>query len=265
MVSRQEKSRQELWYLQMLAACYFAAESFKRGAYYDDDDTLSESDLTNDRLFREKSAYRSNVIGTVFTSFAFLDASINEVFLDAKFSTEIQRCQVIPFGTVESLRPNIIKAMAQIWTLRIKPKHWSTFEKYSKALTLNNQKKISENDPIGEVLDTLRKFRNCLTHPIPEWVTIQPSNKEPSPEKNDTLESRVKALIKSDKKRLPEGYHHEIHLVDPQFPVNCLNATLAKMAVKSCLEFDNEFCHRMGIEDKETRRPLKEALLSLDR
>jgi len=213
-------------------------------------------DLEPDRRFQEESAYRSNVIGAVYASVAFLEASINEVFLDAAFSTKIRKGQVIPSGTVESLRPDVVEDIAREWPTIERS---TIFIKYNLALALNCKRAICASNPKRKAADTLKTFRNLLTHPKPKWIRIYDSNKKSlASQKKDavSVESRIKALIESDKKRPPAGYHHETSLVHGQFPTKYLNATLAKIAVKSCLEFDNEFCHRMGIKNKETRRPL---------
>ena len=235
----------------------------ERGAPYDDDDKLGDSDREPGRIFQTTLAYQSNVVAAIFTSVAFLEASINEVFLDAVHSTELSPGQIIPFGSVRSLSPDIVERVAQKWG-EIERK--STLKKYNWTLKENNKKEIDASDPKGYAVDTLIKFRHSLMHAKPEWVSTQVRNESLRPGKNNTvLESRVNALIKSDANRPRAGYAHKSILATSQFPANCLNAPLARMAVKSCLEFDAEFCHRMRIKNKEIRSPaVREALLFLD-
>ena len=185
-------TRQELWYVQLSAAKYFAAESLRRGKYYDNEDKLSN--LTSYQKSREKHAYRSNIIGAIYTSVASLETSINEFFLDAVASTKIQSNSVIPFFSVLPLKPDLVEEIARNWP---NVERRSTLSKYDKALELSNQPKIQKSDHKRESVEALIKFRHKLTHPKPEWVDAQARNKDSlRAEKNDLdLENRIKALI----------------------------------------------------------------------
>lgn len=253
--------------MHLEAASHFALASIKAGRHYDNDDELTLEELNQDRVFQESAIYRANVIGTLFTSVAFLEAFVNEIFLDAVYSlNRVRPDQIIPCGAVMSLSDTVIRSLAQKGnkmergSLRL-----STLNKYNEALTLSNESPIDESNPKRNAVQTVIDFRHYLTHAKPEWITVACEEASFGLIKNDRtpLENQVKALINTDVHRPSLGYHHEMYFVKSGFPANCLNATLAKAAVRSCLEFANEFCRRMVIKEIETRYSRLNGLLSV--
>jgi hypothetical protein len=276
----------------MESARVFAFLSDEIGKYYD-------THPKDEKYPRKVAIYRPYVVGALYTSVAFLEAAINEVFLDAEYCARPSKrhlgTKIVPRGAVEGVSPKIIELMGDMWLQKQKyhswpgrshlkkylnknkhgdniQYHWSTFDKYQLALALNKKRPIGKSNRARKRVFLLTDFRNYLTHAKTEWVVtraIKSKSKRnvfgtPKPEKQETvkLERRIKALIRSDENRPREGYPHEDSLPIHYFPYNCLTANFAKVAVKSSLEFHNEFSKRMDVKDIETREPILRGTLS---
>jgi len=244
-----------------------------------------------------KATAQAYVLGTLYTSIAFLEAAINEIFLDAvesipenariekNTSIALENHDVHPYGVVASLAPEVVKHMAQIWLQqeryrdspilnRLKthleqkdPQNriemWRTLDKYQLALCLNNKAPFARNQIERQVVDTFVEFRHYLTHAKAEWVTVAaPEGNFVGPEKSTDLEARVKKVIDSAPYQSDTENPYDRFFSDLPFPRNCLSPICARMAVKSNLEFDYLFCERMRIKDIRSRYPGLEQALS---
>lgn len=277
----------------MESARVFAFLSDEIGKYYD-------THPKDEKYPRKVAIYRPYVVGALYTSVAFLEASINEVFLDAEYcarpSSRSLGTKIVPHGAVQGVSPEVIEVMAQMWLMRQPYKKWPGrnrlekylvgrnrsnniggwqpfLNKYQLALALNKKRPIGKSNKKRKDVYLLNDFRNYLTHGKTEWVVTRALRRKSKiinafgksrPEKQETveLERRIKALIGSDENRPREGYPHEDSLPIHYFPYNCLTANFAKMAVKSSLVFHNEFSKRMGIKDIEALEPILRGTLS---
>ena len=244
----------------------------------------------------QKSTYRACVLGALFTSVAFFEASINEVFLDAvdcmpenarkKNDTRVN----VPVSQVGSYRDgalssDVVKTMAQMWLQQQKvksdlhdlprlvpqlsgsypnniEKYWSAIDKYQLALFLNEKRPICKCNKKRKDVQTLIDFRNDLIHYKPGWSLSVPGGGalEPVDDKIAKTKSRVGTLIKSDTHRPPGGYPHEKELLDSAYPNSCLSAAFAKLALQSILQFDDEFSKRMRIDNAVTKFGLQQKM-----
>lgn len=276
----------------MESARVFAFLSDEIGKYYD-------THPKDEKYPWKVAVYRPYVVGALYTSVAFLEAAINEVFLDAEYSARPSNrhlgTKIVPRGAVKGVNAKVIDLMTQIWLEQKQynswqgrsylerylensnPSNnvswkWSTLDKYQLALALNKKRPIGKSNQKRKNVFILNEFRNYLTHAKTEWVVTRALKRKskgnvfgrPKPETQKTvkLERRIKALIKSDENRPLEGYPHEDSLPIPYFPYNCLTANFAKMAVKSSLEFHNEFSNRMCVKDIESLEPILRGTLS---
>jgi hypothetical protein len=249
----------------------------------------------------QASNYRAYVIGALFACVAFLDAAINEVFLDAvdclpkkarkRASKKNVASIVVANNKVASYRngelsSNIVKNMAQMWLEQQPYKSWISqnprfkvylirkdhgnnipywlpvLDKYQLALALNKKRPIGKRNPERKNVEILTRFRNDLTHFKPGWSVSAPGGGALRPVGREiaTTRRRVESLISSDTNRPRDGYLHEKDLTASGFPHDCLSAAFASLALKSILQFDDEFSKRMDIESATTRFDLKRRL-----
>jgi hypothetical protein len=281
-------------FLHIEAAMSLANQCTELGKKYDVNASLEPTNF-------QKNTYKACVLGTLFTTVAFLEAAINEVFLDAVESIpatdrkerdariSVKDADINCYGVVESLSSETVKRMAQIWLRQRKIKsctyfshfagfldrqkqdgysnveRWSILDKYQAALFLNKK------SPFGKGLKrqaayTLIGLRNYLTHPKPETVILAgPEGTRLGPEKEESadLEQRVTDLIESDALRPAAGYAHEKLFLASPFPSNCLSSGLARMGIKSALEFNNAFSSWMGTKNMTSKYPQLQQQMSI--
>jgi hypothetical protein len=131
----------------------------------------------NDEKNIQRSNYRAYVIGALFASVAFLDAAINEVFLDAAecLPKKYRKNAVMKNGKrkkcvsnlkildsevssyrKDNLSPTIVKNMAQLWLQQVEYKSW-----------------IKQNAKFNTHLSKKNGQRNNVSRWLPAWDKYQ--------------------------------------------------------------------------------------------
>jgi hypothetical protein len=185
------------------SACYFA-----RAAQFEEKYTESSTQPSQE----EKYQHQAYVIGSIFAAVGFLEATINEVFLEA----DNVHTQGVPASMLKQLPSSTIASMAQIWSYKVKMvkksqtdiqgldkngkrrtiypglvnyllnkklkngcvQYWPTLNKFQCALYLADaQHKLpfDQNDALWKDAKLLIHLRNHLTHHKSESITYSPS------------------------------------------------------------------------------------------
>lgn len=162
--------------------------------------------------------HRTYVIGSVLAAAAFLESSINELYLEVQ--------DHIANGNPENQR-RVLAVPAHFWSAVARP---PILHKYQLALVVADAEPFDEaRSPFRDV-DGLVALRDALVHGRQEW--------RDSHGRRQNLERRIRgkfphsALARED---------------DPEFPDRLLGAGCATWAVRIAEKFSNEFCQRMAI------------------
>lgn len=170
---------------------------------------------------------RAYVSGTVLLAAAFLEASINELFLEANDPGS---------NTLEGLAKEQIAVLAELWET-VEPS--SPLSKYQIALAACGKERFDKGAEPWQGADALVKTRDALMHSKPEWSDELDVHKK--------LEARLKDRF-APNSLVPGGLMW--------FPHLCLGAGCAEWAVDQAKEFSEQFCERMGIRSRLPPVPL---------
>jgi hypothetical protein len=206
-------------------------------------------------------AHQSYAIGSIFAAVAFVEALINEIFLDAIFRQEGE-----DFSIVKPLDAKIVESMVDCWKRGLRldkfdrgalksywryekhsKKHcknlpvndWHTLDKYQCALVLSGKNTFDSNAAPLQDLYVARELRNALVHYKPEWITSNSSAKLSRSERRRTnkLEEKLNNI----------GFRKNALLPINPFPERYLGWGCSRWAIRASLSFASEFSERMGI------------------
>jgi hypothetical protein len=174
--------------------------------------------------------HRSYVVSAIYASMSFLEAGINELFLDASDTIRLgdrhERCATLTEAEITSL--------AEYWIAHKKRKQPTVVEKYQAALMcLKKEKLIEDESPSRDVIH-LNKLRNALTHHKPIWSSEMAKDTRIS-EICDFLGTRI-----SLNPLLP---HNKL------FPDQMLSHGCANWALSSALAFAEQFYARLRFSE----------------
>jgi hypothetical protein len=181
-------------------------------------------------------AHRGYVAGAVFSAVASLEATINELFIDAQHSDP---------HTFKGADPEFAPLLAERWG---EVERWPTLRKYQLALHVAKKQEFDPDGSPYEEVDGLIALRNALVHYKPEWDTDQIKHKE--------IEDRLKSRFARNPFASPN---------DAFFPKKCLGHGCAEWAVESGMSFINEFFGRLGLStifagERQDQEELQELL-----
>jgi hypothetical protein len=165
-------------------------------------------------LIRKHRAY---VIGAVLASAAFLEASINELYL------EVQDRLVENGGQGR----RVLAVPAHFWSQAAHP---PILHKYQLALVVADAEPFDESRSPFRDADGLVALRDALVHGRPEWRDAHG--------RRQNLERRLRAKF---------PHNPLASEADAEFPDRLLGAGCAAWAVRVAEKFSNDFCHRMAI------------------
>lgn len=169
-----------------------------------------------------RSEHRSYATMSIIASVAFLEATINEIYLDAVDKNK-------------NIFPNyddcIINSLASIWPILEEYKA-RTLSKYQTILEISKKDKFKKGALPYQAVQELIDLRNILIHYKPEW-----SNKE---NKFSDLQAKLR-----NKNIVDNPYSHKN---DPAFPKKILSFDCAAWAIESSYNFVKEFLDKMQIE-----------------
>jgi len=177
--------------------------------------------------------HQAYVINSIFSSVAFLEAFINELFCDSKDNMEyLDKC----LDNKEVIR------LSNMWKLNVpRTASYSIVEKYQIALTLADKIPFEESDDIFQDIKTLTQLRNELIHYEPMWIELFD---DPIKERNNMR----KIGRKLQHKNFSQNPFTEAGR--PYFPDKCLGHGCAQWAVMRSLAFCEKFCIKMNLSEK---------------
>jgi hypothetical protein len=165
--------------------------------------------------------HRAYVIGTVFSAAAFLEASINELYLEVQEHTANG-------GGMGQRR--VLAVPAHFWSAVARP---PILHKYQLALVVADAEPFDERRSPFREADGLIAVRDALVHGRPEWRDAHG--------RRQNLERRLRGKFPHNPFSI-EG--------DPEFPDRMLGAGCAMWAVRVAEKFSDDFCHRMSIPSR---------------
>ena len=178
---------------------------------------LLESEDPGDIATEEKWRYRAYVTAAVLSSAAFLEAAINELYLELQKVTQSE----------DSHLRHELALLVNAWPQIAKS---PVLQKYQIALSVTDADPYNEDAPPYSDADSLLRLREALLSYSAEWDDARG--------KHHVLEERLKdafppsPLVSSQR---------------PWFPDRCLGSGCAKWAVKTVQLFTNDFYKRMAL------------------
>jgi hypothetical protein len=172
-------------------------------------------DKPDAELLRRHRAY---VIGTILTTTAFLEASINELYLEV----QDRSLNGGPGG-----QRRVLAVPAHFWSEAARP---PILHKYQLALVVADAEPFDESRPTFRDADGLIALRDALVHGRPDWRDRHG--------RRQNLERRLRTKFAHNRLASP---------ADPEFPDRLLGAGCASWTVRVAERFSDEFCQRMAI------------------
>ncbi len=165
--------------------------------------------------------HRAYVIGAVLASAAFLEASINELYLEVQ--------DHVVNGTAGGRR-RVLALPAHFWSAVARP---PILHKYQLALVVADAEPFDESRAPFRDADSLIALRDAFVHGRVEWRDQHG--------RRQNLERRLRAKF---------AHNALASEADPLFPDQLLGAGCAVWAVRVAERFSNEFCQRMAIPSR---------------
>lgn len=170
--------------------------------------------------------HRSYAIGSVVAAAAYLEAAINELYLEA-----IDRNK----NTFPSERLRLAELMSHVWA---EVERLTVLAKYQVALTLAETHPYAKDQNSYQGVDGLLRLRNALVHYKSEWDTEL--------EEHRRLELRLANRFRGSKlSRSGQAF----------FPHRCLGHGCAAWATKTAVEFHRDFIDRLGLNVRPVSDP----------
>lgn len=217
--------------LSMHMRTYFSIAHIQAAAVFARDAWRVERQLAGEPLNSENSIQDAFVLGAIFCSVAFLEASINELFADAASG--------IRGSNLQGLGETTISLMRRMWEQGIpRTARYPVLQKYDIALEFAGKPTFGHGRPPYQNASFLVTLRNALTHYEPESILAHTS--DPSPvEEPHRFEKLLKGKFAANALAAPS---------DPFWPKQCLGHGCAAWAVASVVAYADAFYERMGIQ-----------------
>ena len=226
-------TRQYLSHSHILAAAYFARQSARIEREHGSKGWI---EVNKSGAFIQHRAY---VMGAIFSAVAFLEATINELFLDTVAENDIDvgiASGELPWyhrgrkprGPYTAL-PNALRSqMAQQWQQEVRK--LKPLLRFQRALQVAGKDPYHKGRPPYQDVDLLMRLRNALIHYEVEWVQAG--------------EHRIENALRG---RFPLNPFFPEDLDNTFYPDKCLGHGCAKWAVHSSLEFADSFHDRLPV------------------
>ncbi len=250
-----------------ISKIFYMSNTFMKIASYN----IKRAKQLETKIYKNKNAkeraiekHMGYVVGAVFSSVAFLEAAINEVFVRCANNTDIypdmtdeQKEIMSKFWEINSIRnkkckqakkikeelSDILKNRNNIYQANDNTSKnmedqiingWIKapilLKKYQIALFINNRELYSNNN-IYKNVDLVRRLRNSITHYVPG---IEKEKDKNMVEELKDINFQLNKLI-SDKS------------IYTFFPHKCLSYGCAEWAYQSCIDLVSDFYNRMCI------------------
>lgn len=162
--------------------------------------------------------HRSYVMGAILSAAAYLEASINELYLELHNSRGLERAR---------LPRRVLSGLGRFWT---DIKRADVLRRYQVVLMVADAERFDERRAPFLDADTLMKLREALVHCRPERAESR---------------RRVRTLEQRLRDRMPASPFAAADSL--WFPDQCLSAACAEWAVHTVDEFSDAFCKRMAL------------------
>ena len=204
-----------------------SAALFTRQSYQIEEEYRSNGVLT-DELIED---HRSYVTGAIFAAVSFLEATINELFMDASEYPES--------SVTKNIDPSTKLLLSEMWKLDIpRTARYSVLEKFQIALTLA-RKPFDTNTLLYQDIKILVIIRNELTHFELVWERGE-----------DFALAKDKKILQGLQRNKPQKFILNPLFTGrpsiPYFPDRCLSHGCAEWAVIKSIEFVTLFSSRIG-------------------
>ncbi|MGD0534649.1 MAG: hypothetical protein ABR999_04310 [Methanoregula sp.] len=179
----------------------------------------------------ERLRHEAFILNAIFSSVAFLESTINELWSDAADNAYF-------FSDKET--EALFHAIGEKWNNENYFDRIPLPVKYQKVLEIGNKPLFLEDDPVFSGIKDLIAIRNYLMHYRREWVTIQTS---PTPDASTG--AHAEKLGHHLRDRFRENPLAPKNL--PFFPDRCLGHGCAEWAVTTSLSFTDRFFSALGL------------------
>ena len=188
----------------------------------------------NAPIYMDDVAFAS---GAIISSVAFLESTINELFLNCTFNSE----------NVKELPPEAKQILSNKWKTKEFPEKTMLF-KYCQAYGIILKKGIDTDHTSYKNVEDLINLRNILVHFKPKWQMTDPITQD---------EYEISHLIGRFKENI-----FMTESGNPFFPSKCLGAGCALWAVRSAEEFYMFFFSSIGIKPNTEIDSLRQTIIS---
>jgi hypothetical protein len=173
----------------------------------------------------------TQVTGAVLTTVAFLEATINEIFVDADEEAN--------GGCVSAMLEADRRHLARFWRLEIpRTAAYPIVRKYEVALAILRREELDRGSTIYENAQAVIRLRNALVHFEPSWY-------EHVVGENRTDDSMDK-LERTLRGKFPLS--PLVGDISAFFPARSLGYGCARWALRSAVELTDRFFNRLGME-----------------
>ena len=191
--------------------------------------------------------HRACVMGAILSSVAFLEATVNELFVDAveHQAKDPEPAPTDPPRPVDQLTPAGSSLMAELWPFDIDRQR--VLDKFKVALILNGKPAMDVSASPHQDIAALLALRNDLVHYKPQDIRAGLGPDEETEKLSQRLRDKGFALNPLFPKT--SG--------NPYYPDKYLGHGCAEWAVKKSVEFADDFFSRMGVVPRyDSSRPL---------
>lgn len=179
----------------------------------------------------ERLRHEAFVLSALFSTVAFLESAINELWSDAADDAFF-------FG--DEKREALLHAVGEKWNNENYFDRTPLPAKYQKVLEIGNRPLFPDDDPDFSGIKDLIAIRNYLMHYRREWVTI-PSD----PADGVPAETHAEKFERLFRHRFAENPFVPKNL--PFFPDRCLGHGCAEWAVTTSLSFTDRFFRALSL------------------
>jgi hypothetical protein len=179
----------------------------------------------------ERLRHEAFVLNALFSTVAFLESSINELWSDAADDV---------FFFADKKGEALLRAVGEKWSNENYFDRTPLPAKYQKVLEIGNMHLFPDDDPDFSGIKDLIMIRNYLMHYRREWVIIHSGRQAGVPA--ETHAEKFEQLLKH---RFAENPLAAKNL--PFFPDRCLGHGCAEWAVTTSLSFTDRFFRELSL------------------
>lgn len=216
---------------------YLSIQHLQSALFFSQECKRLESEHEPDQWLQVIGPHQAFVIGTVLSTIAFLEATVNEMFTDASERFSSEHLEGLDSKHLEGLDDSVINRLGELWKLEVpKTASFNILRKYKIALVTADLPQMDLGKHPAQDIKALVTLRNELIHYEPKTLLIDETPK--TDRKPLRLEAMLKGKFPLNRLTEKSGNHF--------FPTKCLGHGCADWAVKSSISFVREFSKTMG-------------------